>query len=187
MGFALTAAGELDNYHKYLLEAASIAEDLRKNPGKHGEALVFTTHPYIVNLLLHCPQGTASRTGASQAAQAQAGHGRKQATAPMAPDTRLRGLTPAPPPPGFGFSCPTAAEQATMRAALQRGDIVMQAFPHNAETATFTPDFFKQALQVRKAPVLPSRPPPRPLAAHSLPLLPPKKTARQGPRRRAEH
>lgn len=105
VGFALTAAGELDNYHKYLLQAAATAADLRDHPGQHNEGLIFTTHPYIVSLLLHCP-------------------------------------------PGMGFTCPTAAEQAVIRAALTRGDIVMQAFPHNSETATFSPSLFDAALQV---------------------------------------
>mmetsp|Transcript_22686 Transcript_22686/g.44914 ORF Transcript_22686/g.44914 Transcript_22686/m.44914 type:complete len:749 (-) Transcript_22686:322-2568(-) len=105
VGFALTAAGELNNYHKYLLEAAAIAKDLRDNPAGHGEALIFTTHPYIVSLLLNCS-------------------------------------------PGMGFSCPTSDEQATIRAAIKGGDIVMQAFPFNAETATYFPDSFKAAFNL---------------------------------------
>lgn len=51
-------------------------------------------------------------------------------------------------PTGMGFDCPTPDEQQTMIAALKRGDLAMQAFPHNSETSTFSPDLFRQAIQV---------------------------------------
>ncbi|EDQ89119.1 uncharacterized protein MONBRDRAFT_25732 [Monosiga brevicollis MX1] len=107
VGFADTAAHELDNYKKYLLEAKTTAEWFQQHPPGHGEGLVFTTHPYIVSLLLDCP-------------------------------------------PGMGFTCPTPTEQDQIRAALRNGDVVMQAFPHNSETATFSSAFFEEALQLGK-------------------------------------
>jgi hypothetical protein len=105
VGFADTAAGELANYHQFLLEAANISQDFRNNPGQYGEGLVFTTHSYIVSLLLDRP-------------------------------------------PGMGFASPNATDQAIIRSAIQRGDIVMQAFPFNSEPETFVPGMFSAALDL---------------------------------------
>eukprot|EP00055_Hartaetosiga_balthica_P011906 m.55775 g.55775 ORF g.55775 m.55775 type:complete len:723 (+) comp7771_c0_seq1:40-2208(+) len=108
VGFADTAAGELDNYRRYLVEAQLISETLNqtlKHP--NGAGLIFTTHPYIVSLLLDCP-------------------------------------------PGMGFACPNDTERDIIVTGLKKGNIVMQAFPHNAETATLTPSFFMDALQLGK-------------------------------------
>ena len=105
VGFAATAAGELSNYHQYLLQAAAIAQDFRDNPGNASQGLIFTTHSYIVSLLLDCP-------------------------------------------PGMGFTCPTSDEHDIIRKAIQNGDIALQAFPHNSETATFNPELFDAALNL---------------------------------------
>ncbi|EGD78368.1 hypothetical protein PTSG_09435 [Salpingoeca rosetta] len=107
VGFAETAAGELDNYRRYLVEAQNISEALKtmKNPDNAG--LIFTTHPYVVSLLLDCP-------------------------------------------PGMGFTCPTEQERATIIAGLKQGNIVMQAFPHNSETATMSTELFVAGLQLGK-------------------------------------
>eukprot|EP00045_Choanoeca_perplexa_P014370 m.168729 g.168729 ORF g.168729 m.168729 type:complete len:726 (-) comp16655_c1_seq1:414-2591(-) len=105
VGFASTAAGELANYHKYFLEAIATADAYNKTPGANGEGMVFTTHPYLVSLLLDCP-------------------------------------------PGMGFACPSAADQATIRRGLETGILVMQAFPHNSETATLSTALFQEALKL---------------------------------------
>eukprot|EP00299_Pterocystis_sp_00344_P018300 c9142_g1_i1.p1 GENE.c9142_g1_i1~~c9142_g1_i1.p1 ORF type:complete len:752 (-),score=203.29 c9142_g1_i1:11-2236(-) len=55
VGFASTIVGELQNYYGFYLEAAQIAQDFRDNPGKNGEGLIFTTHSYVVSMLLDCP------------------------------------------------------------------------------------------------------------------------------------
>lgn len=147
VGFANTAAGELENYrHFYLLvrvgqhksefrdtefspsrffQAENITQSFRDNPGKHGEGLIYTQHPYVASLLLDCPPGALKAT--------------------VNLNLALISLLST----GMGFQCPTPDEQTIIRNALKRGDIVLQAFPHNAETATMTPDLLLQALQVR--------------------------------------
>ena len=57
VGFADTAAGELDNYRRYLVEARNISQALKALKNPTGAGLVFTTHPYVVSLLLDCPPG----------------------------------------------------------------------------------------------------------------------------------
>eukprot|EP00043_Microstomoeca_roanoka_P020970 m.254644 g.254644 ORF g.254644 m.254644 type:complete len:721 (-) comp18355_c0_seq1:279-2441(-) len=107
VGFALTAAGELDNYRKYLVEAQNISLQMKQMGNPKGAGLIFTTHPYVVSLLLDCP-------------------------------------------PAMGFTCPNDQERAAIIAGLQQGNIVMQAFPHNSETATMPSDLFLAAIQLGK-------------------------------------
>ena len=57
VGFADTAAGILDRYNSYLLNAAATSADFRQHPGKNGEGLIFTTHSYVVSLLFDCVPG----------------------------------------------------------------------------------------------------------------------------------
>eukprot|EP00053_Salpingoeca_punica_P002328 m.37251 g.37251 ORF g.37251 m.37251 type:complete len:723 (-) comp11520_c0_seq4:1207-3375(-) len=108
VGFAELAAVELENYKNYFLQAVDIANDFRQNPGQNGEGQIFTTHSFLVSLLLDCP-------------------------------------------PSMGFACPTQEEHDIIVKALQDGDLVMQALPHNAQTDTFSSPFFDVAINLAKA------------------------------------
>eukprot|EP00049_Salpingoeca_infusionum_P003197 m.64385 g.64385 ORF g.64385 m.64385 type:complete len:732 (+) comp12011_c0_seq2:41-2236(+) len=108
VGFADTAAGELNNYRRYLVDAVLKAQALRNMKLKHNQGLIWTTHPYIVSLLVDCP-------------------------------------------PDMGFTCPNGTELDIIEQGLRAGDLVMQAFPHNSETATLSPILFQSALDLGKS------------------------------------
>ena len=53
-------------------------------------------------------------------------------------------------PPGLGFTCFNASEKKIVSDAFAQGDLVLQAFPFNAETATLSSSLFESALQLTK-------------------------------------
>jgi hypothetical protein len=55
VGFAASAAQELDNYRGYFPKAMNISQDFRNNPDPNGANLIFMTHSYVTSLLLDCP------------------------------------------------------------------------------------------------------------------------------------
>ena len=75
-------------------------------------------------------------------------------------------------PDGFGLHCPNASAQSMVKQALADGDLIMNAFPHNAEPETMTPELFVAAVNMsRSIASSVSVPPPATLSQRDVPGL----------------
>jgi hypothetical protein len=75
-------------------------------------------------------------------------------------------------PAGLGLRCPDAEAQSFVKQALVDGDLVMNAFPHNSQPETMTPELFVAAVQMSRD--ISSRlsiPPPATLSQRDVPGL----------------
>ena len=106
--------------------------------------MIFTTHPYLVSLLLDCPPGQPSWPRPLPLSLPDLAS--MQAWDLPAPQLRSK------PPSVVGYRlasspCRCASTSFSIRHVLLLRLARTQAFPHNSETATLSSAFFQEALQ----------------------------------------